>query len=173
MNRIRRGAALVAIALAATVTLVGTGATGASAAAAGVRIAPYSNPFLEVEVYGAATGYGADVDQWNFTGGDNQIWSFQPHNGYYWIINRHSGLCLASDGVAGHTVYQWGCGDASPSELWSYNLANTNSDIASTIYNPASGLYLDVRGGSGGNGADIILWYYNGGTNQRFETTRA
>jgi hypothetical protein len=45
--------------------------------------------------------------------------------------------------------------------------------IGYTIRNVGSGLYMDVRGGSGAQGADIITWYFNNGYNQYYSATWA
>src|SRR4051794_15574966 len=127
MRRLFRAATMLALALATTATVLTAGVSGASASSGTeLRLSPDSNFFLFVEVRGASNSAGAGVDQWNFTGGNNQVWRFEPHANHYWIRNKQSGLSLASDGVAGDTVFQWYCGDASPTELWDYNYtANT------------------------------------------------
>jgi hypothetical protein len=43
-----------------------------------------------------------------------------------------------------------------------------NGDLTFSLHNPASGLYMDVYGGSRTQGGAIDAWPWNGGSNQRF-----
>jgi hypothetical protein len=136
-----------------------------------VRLAPKSNPFLFVEVRGASTASTAPIDQWSYTGGKNQVWTFMPTGGYYEIINQNSGKCIMTDGTPGHQLFQAPC-TGSRYQVWSVNSKWANGDFAnyySDIINPASGLWMDVYGGSASQGAAIDAWYNNGGSaNQTF-----
>lgn len=175
-RRVLRGAALAAAAAVATAGVLGA-SIGQANASTGftVRLAPVSNPFLNVEVRGASYDPGATVDQWSVNAGSNQIWTFRPSTspgGHYQIVNKLSGLCLTSDGVAGDTLYQDYCWDGATLQLWDSNITPGNL-IGYLIRNYGSGLYMDVRGGSGAQGADIITWYYNNGNNQYFSATWA
>jgi hypothetical protein len=171
-SRLRRGIGALAAAAATTVALLGVSAGPANAAAGfTVRLAPMTNPILNVEVRGNSLHPGATVDQWVVNGGWNQVWKFQPRDSYFQIVNKLSGLCLTTDGVAGHTLYQDNC-TGSRKQLWNTNL--TPGDlIGYPIQSVASGLFVDVRGGSDRIGADIITWDFNGGYNQFFLATSA
>ncbi len=175
-RRVVGAMAATVVAAAATAGLLGAGTAPASASSGfAVRLAPLSNPFLNVEVRGASLSPGATVDQWSFNGGANQVWTFQPSvspGGHYQVVNRQSGLCLTSDGVAGDTLYQDYCRDGATLQLWDTNLVPGNL-LSYTIRNTGSGLYMDVRGGSGWQGADIITWYFNNGDNQFYSATWA
>jgi hypothetical protein len=175
-RRVRRGAVAAAVAAVATVGVLGATVAPASASTGfTVRLAPVSNPFLNVEVRGASFYPGATVDQWSINAGSNQMWTFRPSTnpgGHYQIVNKLSGLCLTSDGAAGDTLYQDYCWDGSTLQLWDSNITPGNL-IGYLIRNYGSGLYMDVRGASGAQGADIITWYYNNGDNQYFAATPA
>jgi hypothetical protein len=172
ISRLRRGIGVVALAAAACAALLGAGAGPASAASGQtVRFGPLSNPFLTVEVKGASYDNGAQVDQWSINGGLNQAWTLQPSGGYVEFVNRQTGKCLTSDGIAGDTLYQYSCLGAG-SQLWSTGLTAGNL-VSYSIRNVGSGLYMDVRGAAGWQGADIITWYWNGGNNQYFNAQGA
>jgi hypothetical protein len=172
-RRVAGALAVAAVAAATTAGLLGASTAPASASSGfSVRFAPLSNPFLNVEVRGASTNPGATVDQWSFNGGANQVWTFQPSGSHYQVVNRQSGLCLTSDGVAGDTLYQDYCRSGATLQLWDTNLVPGNL-TSYTIQNAGSGLYMDVRGGAGWQGADIITWYFNNGYNQYYSATWA
>jgi hypothetical protein len=171
-TRLRRTLCSLAMATVATTAVIVAGAGAAQAdSSASIRLAPFSNPFLTVEVVGASSAAGANVDQWTHNGGYNQVWLMQPYNSHYRFVNKQSGLCLASDGVAGDTVFQWYC-SSDVNEQWDTNLVAGNT-VGYSIRNVGSNLYLEVRGGSGWAGADIDTWYWNGGNNQFFLGTSA
>ena len=171
-RRLRRALSVLALATAATATTIVVGAGAAQAdSSASIRLAPVSNPFLTVEVVGASGAAGASVDQWVLNGGANQVWYLQPYNSHYRFVNKQSGLCLASDGVAGHAVFQWYCGSFAE-EQWDTDIVAGNL-IGYSIRNVASNLYLDVSGASGSAGAAIDTWYWNGGHNQFFTANAA
>jgi hypothetical protein len=155
------------IVTAGALAMAGLLATSGAAHASGfaVRLAPASNPFLFLDVNGGSTGDGAPIIQWSLSG-DNQVWTFQPAGSAYQIVNRHSGKCITTDGVAGHQVYQWYC-HGTDNQLWATSLTPGNL-TGYTIRNIGSGLFMDVAGGSGAQGAAIDTWYRNGGPNQFF-----
>jgi len=175
-RRVVGALAVTAAAAAATAGMLGASTAPASASSGfTVRLAPLSNPFLDVEVRGASLDPGATVDQWSVNSGANQVWTFRPSvspGGHYQVVNKQSGLCLTSDGVAGDTLYQDYCRDGVTLQLWDTGLTPGNL-ISYAIRNVGSGLYMDVRGGSGWQGADIITWYFNNGDNQFYSATWA
>jgi hypothetical protein len=128
------------------------------------RISPVSNPFLFVEVAGASTDTLAQVDQWTWTDGSNQVWVYKQVSGGWQLMNAKSGKCLWTDGKAGDQLRQAPCTD-SQWEVWSIT---DNGDITFSLHNPASGLYMEVFRGSGAQGGAIDAWPWNGGSNQRF-----
>jgi hypothetical protein len=156
-----------AVATAGVLATAGFAATSGAAHASGftVRLAPASNPFVFLDVNGGSTRNGASIIQWSLTG-DNQVWTFRPSGTDYQIVNLHSGLCITTNGVAGAQLYQWQC-TGSSNQLWSTSLTAGNL-VGYTIKNVGSGLYMDVSGASGANGAAIDTWYKTGGSNQFF-----
>ncbi|MEU7854373.1 RICIN domain-containing protein [Nonomuraea sp. NPDC049141] len=156
-------------AVSAAAMLAGTG-TANAASGFTVRLSPVSNAFLFVDVEGGATGDGARIIQWPLSG-DNQIWQFQPVGSHFQIVNRHSGKCITSDGGVAHQLYQWRC-KGTDLQLWDTTLTPGNA-FAYPIKNVASGLFMEVLGASGAQGAAIDTWYYHNGLNQAFLGTSA
>jgi hypothetical protein len=124
-----------------------------------------------LDIDGASTSDAAELIDWVYNGGSNQVFTFQPSGNYYEIVNQNSGLCLLADGIAGDIIYQEPC-NGSAAEQWATGLT-PGSGLAYTIQNPASGLYMDVNGDSPWEGTEIIQWYGNGGYNQYFSATPA
>jgi Ricin-type beta-trefoil lectin domain-like len=172
-TRLTRAAGALALALAAAGAVIGgtAGPAAATTTDTTVRLAPVSNPLLTLDVSGGSMTAGADVIQWTLNGGTNQQWILRQRAGGYWIVNVKSGLCLATDGVAGDSVFQWFCSDTDGGVLWGTGLT-VNNAIGYSIQNKGSGLYLDVRGSSRSAGAAIDTWYWNGGDNQFFLGTQ-
>jgi Ricin-type beta-trefoil lectin domain-like len=122
-----------------------------------------SNSTLPLDVNGASTSPGAPVIQWFGNGGSNQRWNFVTQaDGYEHIVNQNSGMCLTTDGVAGHWVYQWPCG-SSWNQEWSSTVLNRAFTDApgATIESYNRGLYLDVAGDAYWPGGHLITWYWN------------
>jgi hypothetical protein len=123
-----------------------------------------THDFLLLDVAGAATYPGAPVIQWYGNAGANQRWNFvQLADGNEEIVNQNSGMCLTSDGMAGHWVYQWPCSGYAQQE-WTGTVPpyfGSSHVTASTLKNAKSGLYLDVEGDSPWAGAHLITWSYN------------
>ncbi|WP_331743613.1 RICIN domain-containing protein (plasmid) [Streptomyces sp. NBC_01136] len=170
-RRVRR--AFGALLATGALTAGALAATAGTANAAGftVRIIPLTNPFLTVEVLGGGKSLGDTVDVWSGNGGANQIWTFSPVSGGYNIINKNSGMCLTTDGVAGHTLYQFAC-VGNVSQVWSTGLT-PGSLYAYKITNPNSGLVMDVYGDGRSEGTPIDGWTPNGADNQYFTATAA
>jgi hypothetical protein len=131
-----------------------------------VRLAPARNLSLLLDIAGSSTASNATPIQATPTGSASQAWTFIPLGGYYQIMNKNSGLCLTTDGIAGHALFQWPCMPVDP-ELWALPAdfgANTNSWIRT----PNAGLYMEVYGGSTTPGGVIDAWPWNGGYNNQF-----
>ena len=111
--------------------------------------------------------------QWYPTGGANQAWEIagsgngNPELPQGYIANVNRGMCLATDGVAGHQLYQEPC---SPN-LVRFETWNVTSDAPGmNFYNPYFGLSVDVYGNSYTAGAAIDGWSYNGQMKQWFHS---
>ena len=76
-------------------------------------------------------------------------------------------MCLTTDGVPGDPVRQQVCDpDNGSHQEWMYNYVWYYGGY--TLYNPVTGLMLDVQGDSYWGGAEIDTWYPTGQVNQVF-----
>ncbi|MER7897118.1 RICIN domain-containing protein [Streptomyces sp. NPDC096046] len=105
---------------------------------------------------------GAQLKQYDCNGGANQrYWFKSVGNGYYQLMVRNSSLCVRENAS---TVTQENCASSATSQQWS--LTTTGSYL--NVKSRASGECLDVNGGSTANGAALITYTCNGGTNQQW-----
>jgi Ricin-type beta-trefoil lectin domain-like len=168
---LRRLAALAVTATAGAAFLV-PGAAQAQELQSVAITTDVSGDYLVLDVEGGSTRPGAGVIQWYGHFGANQRWNFvEMANGHQRIVNQKSGMCLTTDGVAGHRLFQWYCnGDAG--QEWRGSIPNKFSpnivDTGYRLINPVSGLAVDIAGGNAWAGARAIGWYPNGGANQSF-----
>jgi hypothetical protein len=165
----RRARVLAATALAGLAVAVVPAAASAQSLQ-NVSIASYSSPYrtLVLDVAGGSTANGAGVVQWYGYGGGNQRWNVVDQgDGTETIVNQNSGKCLTTDGVPGHQLYQFTC-IGSPAQKWTGTLGRAWLDGPGQLRNPASGLVMDVNGGSIAAGTAIITWYDNYADNQYF-----
>jgi hypothetical protein len=161
------GAALVSAAL------IGPVAANAQSLSSVAISTEASGDVLVLDVSGGSMSAGGGVIQWYGNNGSNQRWNFvQLPNGNEHIVNQKSGMCLATDGAAGHQLFQWYCNDSDPGEEWHGTLSsNFDSDFfkyGHTLVNPHSGLAMDVEGASRWAGARLVGWYNSGTDNQDF-----
>ncbi|WP_432837427.1 RICIN domain-containing protein [Dactylosporangium sp. CA-092794] len=112
-----------------------------------------------VTITGGSEAPGATVIRTPDATVPDAVWTFTPlrpdqPGGTYQIANRATGLCLATDGVAGDAVYQAPC-TGGRGQIW-----QTGSDFGgesiSWVRNPASNLYLHLD--SGGTIVDTQPW---------------
>jgi hypothetical protein len=105
---------------------------------------------------------GAQLKQYDCNGGSNQkYWFKSVGSGYYQLMVRNSSLCVQENAS---TVTQENCASSATSQQWS--LTTTGSYV--NVKSRASGECLDVNGGSTANGAALITYTCNGGTNQQW-----
>ncbi|MFB6848484.1 RICIN domain-containing protein [Streptomyces sp. NPDC056373] len=105
---------------------------------------------------------GAQIKQYDCNGGANQkYWFKSVGSGYYQLMVRNSGLCVQENAS---TVTQENCTSSATSQQWS--LTTTGSYV--NVRSRASGECLDVNGASTANGAALITYTCNGGTNQQW-----
>lgn len=113
----------------------------------------------------ASTTSGTAMYQWVPNGGLNQQWFFSYNGaGYYTIQNVVSGLFLADANgspTQGISLVQAVATD-DDSQLWSLS----KSGSGYVMQNKATGLVMDDSAGTKSEGAHLILWRPNGGTNQ-------
>ena len=121
------------------------------------------------DVKGESKDSGANVHQWeDWDDPGNQQFAFEDQgNGRYRITAQHSGLVLTADGGQYGNLIQdeWNGSDA---QLW------TLEEVADGEYridNVGTGQTLDVAWASTENGANICLYHWHGGDNQRWQLT--
>ncbi|MFC7141880.1 RICIN domain-containing protein [Halosimplex aquaticum] len=148
-------------------------ASGSASAAPGItsgatyRLTPvHSGKALEVA--GAGTADGDNVQQWSWNGGDHQRWIVEElDDGTYRIENVNSGNVLDvpnGDTANGTSVHQWSWNGG---DMQRWNITQ-NSDGSYRVENVASGNVLDVSDWSTADGADVIDWDWLEGDNQRW-----
>jgi hypothetical protein len=163
-----------------TVTAIATAVAVAPAAQAGGvtyhRVVSQSSG-LTVDVNDAAAAPGTKVIQWYDNGNTNQRWAFYQSgtpttSGVFTytpdlIVNKKSGLCMNSDGVAGHWLTQEVC-DSRLSEVWI--VSSSPYTDGHSIQNYGNHLWANVYGDSHDAGAVIDGWTGNpnGGNNETF-----
>ncbi len=114
---------------------------------------------------------GSRVQQWGFTGGDNQLWRLERvESRCYRIISKFSDKCLDVPGGS-HD-------DNIPLQQWSKSSWNKGvnqqwlltalPDGCYHIQARHSGKSLDVLAASRDDGATITQWPWHGGDNQRW-----
>ncbi|MFJ4361112.1 RICIN domain-containing protein [Streptomyces massasporeus] len=105
---------------------------------------------------------GAQIKQYDCNGGGNQkYWFKSVGSGYYQLMVRNSSLCVQENAS---TVTQENCASSATNQQWS--LTTTGSYV--NVIARASGECLDVNGASTANGAALITYTCNGGTNQQW-----
>jgi hypothetical protein len=129
-------------------------------------IARHSGKALDVQAQGTADG--SNVQQWSYSGGNNQRWTITHlGSGQYSIIGVQSGRALD---VTGQST-----ADGANVQIWSYSGGNNQRwTVAATsggyysIRPVHSGKALDVTGQSIADGANVQQWSYSGGNNQQW-----
>ena len=114
-----------------------------------------------LDVPGASTTGGTQLDIWDCNGGSNQL--FTDTSSHQLTVYNGS-MCLDASGQGtspGTKVIIWSCNGQS-NQQW-----NVNSN--GTITGVQSGLCLDVTGASTANGALVELWTCNGQSNQQWK----
>ena len=103
---------------------------------------------------------GANINQWEYWGGDCQLWSIQPvypqvNSGEYTIRNVSSGLFAAES--SGNAV-----------QSKSQSLKFTRLDDGNYTIATADGKALTVENNSSGDGANVSFSDYTGDDSQKF-----
>lgn len=167
-----RPRAIAALALAAALT--GGSAILAAAPASAATDNDYSlrafDSGLFLDVVGASTAAGAPIDIWAQNENSNQQFTYPNPGQIAEIINQGSNMCITTDGIAGDTLTQEPC-QGSLSQYWyAQNITPWYEfgEIIMTLTNPASGLVMDVSGGTFYEGAAVDAYWPNGGHNQEW-----
>jgi fibronectin type 3 domain-containing protein len=126
-----------------------------------------------MEVAGASTNNGANIQQNAYTNGLNQQWDIVPFSSaggdvsFFAITAAHSGKAADVNNFSyadGGNVQQWDNLQGANQQWFSEYVSNGWFCIRSRW----SGKYLDVSGASTANGANIFQWTGNGGLNQQW-----
>ena len=115
-----------------------------------------------LDVPGAATANGTQVQIWDCNGQANQRWTLAS-NGEISVYSGSSRKCLDAYGggtANGTAAVIWDCNGGS-NQKW-----RLNSD--GTIRSVQSGLCLDVEGWGTANGSKVHLWTCHGGANEQW-----
>jgi hypothetical protein len=122
-----------------------------------------------LDVAGISTANGAQLQQWDYLGGNNQKWRFEAVGGdYHRIVAQHSGKVLDVVGRStanGARLQQW---DYLGGDNQKWRLEPLD-DGSYRIVAKHSGKVLDVVGVSTANGAQIQQYDWVGGNNQRWK----
>lgn len=130
-------------------------------------ISKHSGKVLDVS--GASTNSGANIQQWDNNGTDAQKFEFvDVGSGYYKIINKNSGKVIDVSGAStddGANIQQWDDNGSSAQQFLVEDIGNGYFKII--IKN--SGKCVDVDGVSVLAGANIHQWTYYGNDNQLWQ----
>ena len=124
-----------------------------------------------LDVTGASTASGAQVIQWDYHGGENQLFRPDPvGGGYFRFVCQQTGKVLDVSGAstangAKIIVWDWHGGD---NQLFKLEL---QPDGYLRVVAKHSGKVFDITGISTVNGAQLQQWDWWGGDNQRFLAT--
>jgi cytochrome c len=113
-----------------------------------------------VDVPGATTTNGTQVQLWDCQGGTNQRWTYNATSRQ---LTVYGNKCLDASGQGtanGTATVIWDC-TGQPNQQW-------NLGANGTVTGVQSGLCLDANGAATANGTRIQLWSCNGGANQRW-----
>jgi hypothetical protein len=129
--------------------------------------ARHSSKCLDVE--GANSKNGANVQQWDCNNGNNQKWSLVSKGGeVYTLAALHSGKCLDVAGARndnGADVLQWDC-HGKDNQTWRIT---KGGDGYFRLAARHSSKCLDVASASVNNGANVIQWDCHNGNNQKWK----
>ena len=117
-----------------------------------------------LDVKGAGTMDGANVQLSTWHGGANQLWMVTRSGAYYRIISKNSGKCLDVKGASkedGANIQQSAC-HGSDNQLWRLEPVGEFFRIISKN----SGKCMDVKGASKETGANVQQYKSHGGANQ-------
>lgn len=126
-----------------------------------------------LDVSGANPNKGANVIQWDCTGGNNQKWNVVSRGGDFYVLTAlHSNKCLdvnRADRANGANVQQWDC-TGGDNQTWRITAEGGNVFQLTARH---SGKVLDVAGNNRAAGANVAQWDNHKGDNQRWIFTPA
>ncbi|NUP49270.1 MAG: ricin-type beta-trefoil lectin domain protein [Catenulispora sp.] len=116
-----------------------------------------------LDVNGASTTAGTQLQLWDCLGGSNQVWTHTASN-QLTVYSGTSQMCLDDYGKGttdGTKAVIWSC-NGGTNQQWQLN---ANGTITSVL----SGLCLDASGGGTADGTLVQLWTCNGQSNQQWK----
>ena len=128
------------------------------------------NENMVLDVNGAHSSNGTNVQLWQFNNGNAQKWYFEADDdGYYTIKTKlNSNKCLNvnnSKFTNGSNIQIWDCNDTDAQKFIINDLGDGYFNIVTKIDN----YVVDVNGAHSSNGTNIQLWYNNNGNAQKFK----
>lgn len=135
---------------------------------------PHSAPAMVMDVVGSSLQDGANVMQWSWNSGDNQLWQVSHDSlGYVTLTNAHSRKVLAASGVqtrSGSNIVQQ-TANGSYSQKWIVSQQAGGFVLLSATDDR---LAVDVSGGLAAAGTNIGVWIRTNGLNQiwRFDASQ-
>lgn len=127
------------------------------------------NSHKAIEVKNYSRDNGAEICQWDFHGGDNQLWKLtDAGDGYYYISSALTGKNLDVSGFSqdnGGRIVQW---DNTSGKNQQWGITRTPSDGSYTLTNRNSGKVVDINGASRDNAGVVHQWQNINGLNQKF-----
>jgi len=141
------------------ISAVGVDGSGGGSTTGAVRNSG-SNKCLDVN--GAATTPGAQIQIWDCNNGSNQVWTHTPA-GELTVYSGDSLRCLDANGQGttnGTKIVTWNC-NGQPNQQWRLNPDGTISGVQ-------SGLCLDVTNSATTSGTPVQLWTCSSQPNQKW-----
>lgn len=167
LSQIKQSGELVRTELRAKDPLAGGGTTTGPADGVYRLTARHSGKSLDVASYSQADG--ANVQQYTYSGGDNERWTVQSlGNGQYSIKAVHSGKALGLSGTStadGVDINQYTYSGGTNQKWKIESVGSGYYRIVSVNSNKC----VDVVGASTADGAAINQYTCNGNTNQQFQ----
>ncbi|MDN3637488.1 carbohydrate-binding protein [Simiduia curdlanivorans] len=132
--------------------------------APGTYVIVNENSGKSLDVADLSNANGANVQQWDYSDGLNQQWLAQSQGGnQFELINVKSGLCLDADSGS-NNVHQWQC-FGNQNQRWQ---VETQADGSYIVRTGDGADVLQVNGGSGVNGANVITDSSQNASHQRW-----
>ena len=126
-----------------------------------------------LEVQNGSSANGALIDQWSYTGGNNQKWTLTDQgNGQYQLLGVASGKVADVSGAStanGASLDLWPWTGAN-NQQWTISPTGDGFFKLTAVH---SGKVADVNGASTADGASVIQWPYGAGTNQQWSISTA
>ncbi|MDF9745715.1 RICIN domain-containing protein [Natrinema salsiterrestre] len=122
-----------------------------------------------LDVSNASPDDGANVHQWAWADGDNQVWRLERvADGGYRFVAEHSGKVLDVSGPStddGANVHQWSW-HGNDNQKWYVDAVGDNGEHRLRAVH--SDKVADVLDGSTDDGANVHQWDWHGGDNQKW-----